>query len=281
MSPSFPGNKNAILFTLLECPCHGLLTFHHIPTNTCRRLGNPCHSVPGALPPANPAGYVTCHTLAGDCGAPASAAMLVVEFHRMSQPSPVNDANPLSATTVAPAGSCGQAPLGGGSAVTVSVAVPSCPSAVAVIAAVPATSAVASPLPDTVATVRLLELQLTVRPDSTLPVASRSVAVNCCVPSAPTLALAGLRVTEATGCGAPAAVVPVATFDSAPNTASTLSVPRNATTWKPYAVDPDNPCTVHVRCAPIVLPRRGVAHVPPATLVAEPQEIGDGAERTS
>src|SRR6266540_1628459 len=241
MSPSFPGNTNAILFTLLECPCHGLLTFHHNPTNTCRRLGNPCHSVPGALPPANP----------------------------------------LSATSVAPAGSCGQAPLGGGSAVTVRVAVPRCSSAVAVIVAVPATSPVVSPLPDTVATVGLLELQLTVRPASTLPVASRSVAVNCCVPSAPTLALAGLTVTEATGCGVPAAVVPVATFDSAPNTASTFSVPRNATSWNPYAVDPANPCTVHVRCAPIVLPCRGVAHVPVATLVAEPQEIGVGAERTS
>src|SRR6266498_1194571 len=137
--------------------------------------------------------------------------MPVVEFHRMSQPSPVNDANPLSATSVAPAGSCGQAPLGGGSAVTVRVAVPRCPSAVAVIVAVPATSPVVSPLPDTVATVGLLELQPTVRPASTLPVASRSVAVNCCVPSAPTLALAGLTVTEATNYNTPTAVMPVAT----------------------------------------------------------------------
>ena len=138
-----------------------------------------------------------------------------------------------------------------------------------------------SPVLETVAIAGLLELQVTVRPLSTFPFASRSVAVNCCVPPTPTLTVAGLTVTEATGFGAPAAVVPVATFDKPPNTASTFSVPRKAMSWKPNVVEADNPSTVHVRLAPIALPASGVAHVPRATAVAEPHEIGATANRTS
>jgi hypothetical protein len=63
---------------------------------------------------------------------------------------------------------------------------------------------------------------------TTFPLASRSVAVNCCVAPIPRLAVAGLTVTDATG-AVDAVVVPLATFDSAPNTASTFNVPRNAT----------------------------------------------------
>jgi hypothetical protein len=69
----------------------------------------------------------------------------------------------------------------GGAAGTVMVAVPVRPSLVAVIVAVPAATAVTSPLPETVAIALALVLQLTVRPESTEPPASRSVAVSCWV----------------------------------------------------------------------------------------------------
>jgi len=165
--------------------------------------------------------------------------------------------------------------------VTARLAVPPCPSLVALTVLVPAASPVISPVPDTVAVSGALELQLTVRPLRTFPFASFSVAVNCCVPPTATLALPGLTLTEATGLGVPAAVVALATFDRLPNTASTFSVPRKAMSWKPYAVEADNPSTVHVRLVPIALPASGVAHVPRATAVAEPHEIGATANRTS
>src|SRR5438034_5200913 len=53
-------------------------------------------------------------------------------------------------------------------------------------------------------------------------------ATNCCVPPVVWLTLAGVTATDATGAGAGAAVLPVATFERPPNTAFTLSVPRNA-----------------------------------------------------
>jgi len=165
--------------------------------------------------------------------------------------------------------------------VTVRLAAPLCPSLVAVTLVAPATRVVTSPVPDTVAISGALEPQLTVRPLSIFPFASFSVALNCCVPPTPTLALPGLTLTDATGLGVPAAVVPLATFERLPNTASTFSVPRKAMSWKPYAVEADNPNTVHVRLAAIVLPASGVAHVPRATSVAEPHEIGATANRTS
>jgi len=137
-------------------------------------------------------------------------------------------------STLNPLGSCGQLPPGGGNtAVTVTVAVPLLPSLVAVIVVVPARSAVTRPLADTVATFTGLDAQLIVRPLSTLPLESRSVAVNGWVPPIVMVAEAGLNVTDATGFGAPAAVVPLPTFDNVPNTASTPSVPRKATSWKP------------------------------------------------
>src|SRR6266511_1882823 len=121
---------------------------------------------------------------------------------------------------------------GGGGAVTVIVAVPLCPSLVAVSVAGPATSPLTSPVPLTPAIVGLLELHVTARPVSTLPLASLRVAVNCWTAPTATLALAGLTVTVATG-AVEAAVVPLATFDSGPNTASTSRVPRYETscTW--------------------------------------------------
>src|SRR3989449_294696 len=84
-------------------------------------------------------------------------------------------------------------------AVTVTAAVPLCPSLVAVIVAAPTATPVTSPLADTVATALLLVVQVTVRPLSTLPLASLSVAVSCTVPPTYTLGAVGLTVTEATG----------------------------------------------------------------------------------
>ena len=118
----------------------------------------------------------------------------------------------------------------GGVAITVMVAVPLRPSLVAVITAVPTTRPVTSPLPLTVATLSALLAQVTVRPVSTLPAASLRVAVSCSTAPTTTLALAGLIVTEATG-AVLAVVVPLARLESAPNTAFTFSVPRNATSW--------------------------------------------------
>jgi hypothetical protein len=83
--------------------------------------------------------------------------------------------------------------------VTVTLAVPDFPSLVAVIVALPAATAVASPVPDTVAAAVLLDAHVIVRPVSVFPDASFSVAVNCCVPPACSDADAGDSVTVATG----------------------------------------------------------------------------------
>ena len=77
-------------------------------------------------------------------------------------------------------------------------------------------------------------------------------------------------------------MVACAMFESPPNTAFTLSVPRKATSWKPYVVPGWSPKTVHVRSAPIALPASGVAHVPRVTLGSDPpHEIGATPKRTS
>jgi len=94
--------------------------------------------------------------------------------------------------------------------------VPLLPSLVAVIVAVPTTSPVTSPVPVTLATLSALLAHVTVRPVKVLPLASLRIAVNCWVAPTTTLAVAGLTVTVATGAGAPAAVVPLATLESAP-----------------------------------------------------------------
>src|SRR5438046_1880423 len=84
-------------------------------------------------------------------------------------------------------------------AVTVMLALPLCPSLVAVIVAEPAVTPLTSPLPFTVATDVLLLDQVTTRPVSGLPLASFGVAVSCTVCPATTLPGDGLTVTEATG----------------------------------------------------------------------------------
>jgi hypothetical protein len=83
--------------------------------------------------------------------------------------------------------------------VTVTVALPLCPSLVAVIVAEPTAMPVTRPLGYTTATDGVLLNQVTVRPVSTLPLASLIVAVSCAVCPAARFAEAGLTVTEATG----------------------------------------------------------------------------------
>src|SRR6266513_3336198 len=95
-------------------------------------------------------------------------------------------------------------------AVTVMLALPLCPSLVAVIGAEPAVTPLTSPLPFTVATDVLLLAHVTTRPLSGLPLASFGVAVSCAVCPTCTLAGDGLTVTEATGtCTTVMAAVPL------------------------------------------------------------------------
>src|SRR3989442_10908792 len=86
-----------------------------------------------------------------------------------------------------------------GTLVTVTVAVPLCPSLVAVIVAEPAATPVTRPLADTVAAAALLVAQVTTRPLRAVPLASFGVAVNWLVAPTVTPAAAGLTATDATG----------------------------------------------------------------------------------
>jgi hypothetical protein len=84
-------------------------------------------------------------------------------------------------------------------AVTLIVAVPLCPSLVAVIVAAPAATPVTRPLADTVATAGALLAQVTTRPVRALPAESFGVAASWAVPPIEMLDDAGLTPTEATG----------------------------------------------------------------------------------
>src|SRR5205809_2896432 len=87
-----------------------------------------------------------------------------------------------------------------GATVTVTVAVPLCPSLVAVIVTgPPAATPLTSPLPFTLAIALLLDCQVMTRPVNGLPFASRGVAVSCTVCPCSTLTEAGVTVTAATG----------------------------------------------------------------------------------
>ena len=131
----------------------------------------------------------------------------------------------------------------------------------------PSVTPVTSPLVVTVATAGVLDAHVTTRPVSTFPFASLSVPTSCRVAPTSTHGFAGVMLTDATG-AVDAAVTPVATFDSSPNTAPLLSLPRNATSSKLYVVPAARPRTVQVRLAPMAWPASGVAHVPRLTLVA-------------
>src|SRR5438128_2029441 len=67
--------------------------------------------------------------------------------------------------------------------------------------AAPTATPVTKPVGATVASAGVLDVQLTDRPESTLPAESRSVAVSGSVAPTATLAAAGLTVTVATGGG--------------------------------------------------------------------------------
>src|SRR5882672_807091 len=125
-------------------------------------------------------------------------------------------------------GSGGGGGGGGGGTTMVSAALPLWPSLVAVMVAPPTASPLTIPPPFTPASNGALLAHVTVRPERMAPLTSLRVAVSCCVPPTDRLTLAGLSVTDATG-AAEALVVPAATLESAPNTASTSSVPRCAT----------------------------------------------------
>src|ERR1700688_4054695 len=89
-----------------------------------------------------------------------------------------------------------------GTGVMARAAAPLWPPLVAVMVAAPGAMPVTRPLPATVATPGLLEVQVTTRPLSGLPFASWGVAVSCGVCPVITLAETGLTVTDATGTGA-------------------------------------------------------------------------------
>src|SRR5207244_1744857 len=86
-----------------------------------------------------------------------------------------------------------------GTMLTVTPAVPLCPSLVAVMVADPAAPPVTSPLPLTVATPVALLAHVTTRPVNAAPPASSGVAASGPVCPAGTLGAAGLTVTDATG----------------------------------------------------------------------------------
>jgi hypothetical protein len=89
--------------------------------------------------------------------------------------------------------------LATGAGVTVIVAPPLCPSLEAVIIAVPVATAVTRPCASTVAIAVLPETQVTERPVSVFPFASRVVAVACDVPTAVIDVGTSDTLTDATG----------------------------------------------------------------------------------
>jgi hypothetical protein len=96
--------------------------------------------------------------------------------------------------------------------------VPVRPPQAALIVAVPAAAPVTRPLELTAATEVLLLDQVKGEQLTAAPLASRALAVSCCVPPTAMLAEAGVTVTDATVEDV-AGVVAAATFDTAPYTA--------------------------------------------------------------
>jgi hypothetical protein len=103
----------------------------------------------------------------------------------------------------------GETPAGG-TAVTVSDAVPLAPPLVAVMLVLPTARVVTRPEPETVATAVLLDDHVMARPVKTFPFASRVTADSCTVKPTCTLGEAGDTVTDATGAGGGAATVSAA-----------------------------------------------------------------------
>jgi len=135
---------------------------------------------------------------------------------------------------------------------TVTEAVPLWPSLIAVIVAVPGDIAVTSPVDETVAIASLLEDHVTSR-ESTVPWASVKVTLSCSVPPCTTVALDGLRATDATG----ACVTVSVAFPVLPSlVALMLAVPTEMALTTPWAetvataVFPD----AHVTIRPVSVP---------------------------
>src|SRR5947208_11068625 len=120
-------------------------------------------------------------------------------------------------------------------ACTVIVALPLCPSLVAVIIAEPAAAPVTTPLVLTVATEVLLLDQDTARPDSGVPFASFGVATSCTAPFTCNDAVAGLTLTDRTGTFA---TVMLAVPLCPSRVAVSVSEPSAAPVNKPLAVTP-------------------------------------------
>jgi hypothetical protein len=85
---------------------------------------------------------------------------------------------------------------------TVTAALPTCPSLDAEIVAFPAATAETRPEAETVLIAALLEFQTIVRPVSTLLFASRVTAASCTLAPTARLAVAGDTDIDATGIGA-------------------------------------------------------------------------------
>src|SRR5205814_9627795 len=109
------------------------------------------------------------------------------------------DATARPTCTAAAGGARVRGAPGSGALVPVIGEEPLCPALVAVIVADPAGPAVTRPLPSSATTVALLLPQVIARPRSTLPFASRGVAVNCSLCPDWILAEPGVTVTDATG----------------------------------------------------------------------------------
>src|SRR5438874_6440923 len=88
---------------------------------------------------------------------------------------------------------------GGGGAVTVTLAVPLCPSLVAVIVAAPGATALTRPLPLPAATAVFRLAQVSTRPPRAFPLASCGVAVSCTVCPCGIVTAGGVTATAATG----------------------------------------------------------------------------------
>jgi hypothetical protein len=113
--------------------------------------------------------------------------------------------------------------------VTVTAEVPLLPSLVAVIVVFPAATPLTRPDASTVAIDGWPLLQITARPVSTLPLASRVVAVSCTLSETATLAELGVTVTEDTGTE-PLCTVIVAEPLTPPLVAVIITVPAE-TPW--------------------------------------------------
>ena len=127
---------------------------------------------------------------------------------------------------------------GGGAGLTVMTGVVALTdSLVAVIVAVPAPAAVTRPEADTVNTELLLDPQVTRRPVSTFPFASRVCAVSCCVAPMTIGVVAPDSVTLATG-GGDAVVTVIELAPSFPSLVARMSIgpPTPAAVTRPLAL---------------------------------------------